>query len=287
MKVYSKLVMTCLIGLSVMAGAMVSGGATASAQDREITQLTDNLYRFRNNAHVGVFLVSEAGILVADSIDKEVAEWLKGELASRFDVPVTYLVYSHHHGDHASGGEVFADTAEIIAHRNTASHMEGVVPADAMPDTVFDETAVIDVGGHMVELFYLTPSHSDSLIGVHFVDQGAVFAVDIVSVRRLPFRTFGDSYLPGLIEGLDRIAAKEPEILIPGHGPTGVLQDLLDYRGYVVLLREKVAKAIEAGMTVEEAVEAIDMSDYAEWSQYEAWGRENIEGMYRLLSDED
>ena len=31
-------------------------------------------------------------------------------------MPVKYVIYSHSHGDHASGAAVFADTARIIGH---------------------------------------------------------------------------------------------------------------------------------------------------------------------------
>ena len=33
------------------------------------------------------------------------------------------VVYSHHHRDHASGGDVFADTAKFVGHANMRSHL--------------------------------------------------------------------------------------------------------------------------------------------------------------------
>jgi glyoxylase-like metal-dependent hydrolase (beta-lactamase superfamily II) len=38
-------------------------------------------------------------------------------------VPVRYVLYSHHHFDHASGGDVFAETATFIGHENM---LEGI-----------------------------------------------------------------------------------------------------------------------------------------------------------------
>jgi glyoxylase-like metal-dependent hydrolase (beta-lactamase superfamily II) len=35
-------------------------------------------------------------------------------IAERFGKPVRYLIYSHDHADHISGGEVFSDTATIV-----------------------------------------------------------------------------------------------------------------------------------------------------------------------------
>ena len=51
-----------------------------------------------------------------EPIGTEFATWLKGELASRFKVPVKCVIYSHHHWDHGSGASVYADTARIIGH---------------------------------------------------------------------------------------------------------------------------------------------------------------------------
>ena len=64
-----------------------------------------------------MFLVTSEGIILADPISTDFARWLRAEFARRFDVPVRYVLYSHHHWDHASGGAVFADTAELVGHR--------------------------------------------------------------------------------------------------------------------------------------------------------------------------
>lgn len=99
--------------------------AAAPAPVREITQISGDLYRVRNNAHYTVFLVTPEGIILGDPISTDAATWLKGELAERFKVPVRYVVYSHHHWDHAAGGAVFNDTAELIGHEN----MPGAIQA--------------------------------------------------------------------------------------------------------------------------------------------------------------
>ena len=68
--------------------------------------------------YVSVFMVTPEGIVLVEPIGMEFATWLKGEMASRFHVPVKYVIYSHSHWDHASGGAVYADTARFIGHEN-------------------------------------------------------------------------------------------------------------------------------------------------------------------------
>lgn len=55
---------------------------------------------------------------MSDPINRDFARWLKSEIATRFKVPVRYVLYTHRDWDHASGGVVFADTAEFVGQQN-------------------------------------------------------------------------------------------------------------------------------------------------------------------------
>jgi glyoxylase-like metal-dependent hydrolase (beta-lactamase superfamily II) len=73
---------------------------------------------------------------MSDPINRDFARWLKGEIATRFKVPVRYVLYTHRDWDHASGGVVFADTAEFVGHRNMLTALappagNPALPADA------------------------------------------------------------------------------------------------------------------------------------------------------------
>jgi glyoxylase-like metal-dependent hydrolase (beta-lactamase superfamily II) len=105
--------------------SIVTLAAGAAAQQppptRGIVNITGQLFRAQNNNHYTVFLVTPEGIIMSDPINREFARWLKAEFASRFKVPVRYVLYTHRDWDHASGGVVFADTAEFVGHRNMLS----------------------------------------------------------------------------------------------------------------------------------------------------------------------
>lgn len=106
-------------------------GAADGAPEREITNVTGDLYRFRQIRHIGMFLVTPQGIVVVDPTNSELAGWLKEQLDKRFGLPVKYVIYSHSHNDHASGGEVFAETATFIGHENMLANLER--PPDGAP----------------------------------------------------------------------------------------------------------------------------------------------------------
>jgi glyoxylase-like metal-dependent hydrolase (beta-lactamase superfamily II) len=115
----SRTIRRILMGVvAVLVTASQALGQTAAAPRRAIEHVSGGVYSATNNNHRTVFLVTPEGILMGDPINADFAKWLKGEMASRFKVPVRYVVYSHHHWDHASGGEAFADTAKFVGHAN-------------------------------------------------------------------------------------------------------------------------------------------------------------------------
>jgi len=112
---------------------------------REIIQITPDLYRAHEGNWYTIFLVTPAGIVLGDPINLNFARWLKTELDMRFpQQSVRYVVYSHSHYDHASGGEVFAATATFVAHENMLRNMDGRYPH--MPGDMWDRNSngVID-----------------------------------------------------------------------------------------------------------------------------------------------
>jgi len=119
----SRILMGLVAVLGIASEAPGQVPPAAQAPRRSIEQITGGVYSATNNNHRTVFLVTPEGIILADPINAEFSRWLKTELAVRFKVPVRYVVYSHHHWDHASGGDVFADTARFVGHANMRSHL--------------------------------------------------------------------------------------------------------------------------------------------------------------------
>lgn len=272
---------------SIVAGAVaVLAAGTVAAQEapkREVTQVAGDLYRFRNNNHYSVFLVTPAGVIVTDPINADAAKWLEEEIGKRFSQPIKYLVYSHDHADHIAGGEVFADTAVVVAHEKAKPHIVGEGRPSAVPQVTFSDRMTIELGGKTVELVYLGLNHSDNTIVMHFPAERAVFAVDIVARNRLPFKDFPNAYIEPWIESLKKLEAMDFDILLPGHGEIGSKADVTAHRRYIEELRAEVLAQIRAGKTVEEIKQLVSMAAYKDWGSYADWQPLNVEGMYRHL----
>ncbi|HVY65669.1 MAG TPA: MBL fold metallo-hydrolase [Gammaproteobacteria bacterium] len=143
-----------LAALALVAGSFTGPGVAQQAQRppavrpapaREIIHVKGDLYRARNGNWYTAFLVTDAGIILADPINTDFAKWLKADLDTRFPgKPVRYVIYSHSHFDHAEGGGAFAATATFVGHENMLRNLDGRYPH--MPGDMVDrnDNGVID-----------------------------------------------------------------------------------------------------------------------------------------------
>jgi len=281
---------------------------TAPGPVREIINITGNLYRARNDNHFTVFLVTDEGVILTDPINADFATWLRDELAARFDATVRYVLYSHHHWDHASGGAVFADTATFVGHATMPGILGGLpenaAPLDTdgdgalsreeatgafaanfdtfdrdgdgrlsgadinaeihPPDTLFDDSLTVELGGGTVELIHPGAVHSSDAAVALFPEERALFVVDFVNAQRLPGSlapTTFDEYdaAIGTLEGLDF------DTLLPGHGDTGTRASVAEYRQFLRDVRLAVQDGIDAGQSLEQLQATVALDQYSGW----------------------
>ena len=115
-----------------------------------ISHISGDAYRATVDNHGTVFLVTSEGIILADPIGPGMGEWLKEEFDRRFGVPVRYVVYSHFHWDHGSGGGIFADTADFVGHANMLTHLAMPPEPTTLADVVgqYAPFAALDANGN-------------------------------------------------------------------------------------------------------------------------------------------
>ena len=279
------------VGLGCSLGALLLvflvPWASAQAPVREITQITGDIYRFRNSNHYSIFAVTPEGIIATDPINAEAAQWLKDELGKRFATPVKYLIYSHDHTDHSSGGEVFADTAIVVAHDNAKAVILAKRHPTAAPQVTFSDRLSLELGGTVLELSYVGRNHSDNSIVMRFPRERLLFAVDFIPVESVAFRDFPDAYIDEWIESLKRVELMDFDVLVPGHGPLGKKAHVRQFREYMEDLRNAVLEYAREGKSLEEMKQLITLPKYEKWAGYQharpelRWFPLNIEGMYR------
>ena len=267
-------------------GLMIIPATDLRAQEakRSIEQVKGDVYRFQNDFHFAMFVVTDDGIVVTDPINADAVNWLKAELADRFDQPVTHMVLSHSHADHAAGGEAWGDI-EVIAHDNAKVHIEAGEVQTAMPTETFADQHTFSLGGKDFELTYLGEGHSDDLIAMVVRPENVAFVVDVVSPKSVPWRDFPHTDINGMIEQIKTVEALDFEIMAPGHSVIGTKQDATDVRVYIEEMRDAVKTALAKGQSEAEIIASDIGADYKEWTAYETWRDLNIQGMIRWLKE--
>lgn len=222
-----KIVKSLIIGL--LAQAAMAGAGYAQAQTQrapfETTKIAEGVYQFRYGGHNSMFVVTPQGVIVTDPISlrrPEAAVAYLAEIRKITQAPIRYLIYSHSHFDHSSGGKVFKDAgAIVIAHENARARLAKVSRPDiVVPDQIVHDRHRISLGGVTLDLIYLGRNHSDNSLVMLLPKERIVFAVDWATPgNAISPLAYGDADLPEWREGLRRLAALDWDRMIGGHGP--------------------------------------------------------------------
>lgn len=265
----------------LMACGMLAFASHAQEAKRSIKKVAGDTYRFQNNFHFSFVVVTNDGVVVVDPINAEAAGWLKENLSTITDKPVTHLIYSHSHRDHASGGKVYVDAgAKVIAHANAPAEIDGVTP-----DERFDDKKTLLIGSKTFELTWLGEGHGKDLIAVVVRPENVAFITDAASPKRLPFRDMPRSNIDDWIDQVKVIEGLDFEIFAPAHGNIGKKEDAADVRIYMETLREQVLDGLKSGKSVDELVASIKLEEYKDWLAYDRFRDPNIRGMARFLTE--
>ncbi len=204
--------------------------------------------------------------------------WLRTEIEKLTDQPITHLIYSHSHHDHAAGGTEYGDIANVITHANAPEDLDLVEPtirfSDQMSFTQGDKT---------FELTWLGPGHGVDLIATVVRPDNVAFVVDAVSSKRLFYRDFPGADVDDWIEQVRRVNSLDFEVMIGGHGAVGVKADVAEAVNYLEELRATVLAGLRAGQSVAELRASIRLERYRSWQNFDQWRELNILGMARHL----
>jgi cyclase len=242
----------------------------------EVVKIADGLDLIKGAGGNVAVLHGPNGSLVVDSQvparGKEVLE-----TATRIGgKPVSTLINTHWHFDHAGGNEFFGRAgATIVATATTRKRLATdqyteafkmttpASPAVALPTFTADE-AEFHVGNETVHLSAVPPAHTDGDLIVHFTTHDVIHTGDLFSNGFYPnIDASSRGWIGGMIAAADRILklAKPTTKIIPGHGPMGTPSDLEAFRAMLITLHERLAPLLDAGKTTNEVVAAKPTSD--------------------------
>lgn len=200
--------------------------------------------------------------------------------------PITHLINTHWHFDHADGNEwLHAAGAKIIAQANTKKYLSEVQRVEdwdynflphsrgGIPSEVFTVDHKLKLNGASIGLKHYGPAHTDSDISVTFAESNIVHVGDTFWNGIYPFIDYSTGgSIDGMIAASDaNLAATTADtIIIPGHGnPVSNRAELQGFRDMLVAIRDNVAKLKKQGRSREETVAAKPTAAFdAKWGQF-------------------
>jgi glyoxylase-like metal-dependent hydrolase (beta-lactamase superfamily II) len=294
----------CLCCLGSAAAAASSGWLSprqAYAEARGIVSLIKDsaatspitTYKLRHNisvlegsgGNIAVLTGSDGKVLIDAGIRVSRPQLTKA-LADIGADPVTHLVNTHWHFDHADGNEwLHAAGARIIAQDNTRKHLAGIQRVEdwdynflplgpgGVPSEVFSKTHTLKLNGASINLKHYGPAHTDSDISVTFAEANVVHVGDTFWNGIYPFIDYSTGgSIDGTIHGAEATlaATTDKTIIVPGHGqPVSNRSELQAYRDMLVVIREKVAAMKRQGRPLGDIVAAKPTAVYdSKWGQF-------------------
>ena len=184
-----------------------------------VGRVARNLYWVTDGTYQAAFLTTSDGVVLFDApptighnLQRAIDEIANANGVSN---KVAYLVYSHHHADHAGASSLFGKDVVRIGHEETRRLMlRDGDPARPAPSETFADRRTLKIGGERIELAWHGSNHTPDNTFIHFPEHHALMLVDIVNAGWVPI------YLANLSEDIPGyVAAPATALTYPLEDP--------------------------------------------------------------------
>ena len=287
----------CLSGFALLAAL-----AAQQTNGRRARELAPGVFYWQGDrqtqrqTNVG-WVVFGDYILVIDANFPWGARDILPEILGSSGKPIRFVFNTHYHADHAYGNVVFAETGATVvcteacteeSRRKGPSDVQNQAKDRATEPLVhaslqFQDRLVFDDGGHRVELIRTGPAHSKGDAVAWLPKEKILFAGDLVVNWELG-NNVGDSDADHAkwVRELDRLAAWNPTVVIPGHGVPGNLTTLQGQRAYLAAMLDGVLAGIRSQKTADQIAAEIDLSQHQPFGADPRRTASQVKTMHRL-----
>ncbi len=226
----------------------------------------------------------EDGVFLIDDQFAPLFPKIQAAIAALSKQPVRIVFNTHWHFDHVGGNLPMAESgALLVAQDNVRKRMsveqvmklfDKTIPAaphKALPVVTFASEVTFHVNGDDVTAVHLPNAHTDGDAALKFAKANVLHTGDCMFNGGYPLI---DVTSGGSIDGY--IAAQEKMLslidehtkIIPGHGALATRADLVASHQMLKSVRERIAKLVHEGKTMEEAIAAKPTADLdGKWGQ--------------------
>lgn len=202
------------------------------------------------------------------------AEALGGAIAATGAPQPSYVVNTHHHGDHTYGNCHFA--APVVSHADcrraalaVGHQLELIWPETQYGDVTitgasltYTDRMTLHTAGTEVELIHPGVAHTVGDSIAWLPHRRIVFTGDLVFEGGTPFLLFGS--VSGSLRALELLRALGAETVVPGHGKVTDPAAFDRTERYVRFVAEAAEKNHAAGRTPLQAAQETDLGEFAE-----------------------
>jgi len=293
-------------GASAYSG--ISGLDTKAAKSDKAplvtTSLGNNIHLLSGDGANVVAISDDRSVLLIDSGTADRVTELAQHIYQLAQRPVTTVVNTDCHPDHAGGNAYFSSfgvtiiaqtsTRERIAAQyraalksyaanNHSSFKVAVSPWSAaveseasqkyavrgIPTVAFNDSLTIDIDTEELHFFHFGVAHTDGDTVVLFEKANIIVLGEIFPGNRYPWIDFASAgSLPGLIETLDRVLriSDEKTRIVPAQGAVVHKAELQRYRDMLTTIQHRIKALLESGATASDVLAAAPTSSFdREW----------------------
>jgi len=206
----------------------------------------------------GGIVAGRAGVVLVESFASgSGARWMAEQAMRLTGRAPTHVVLSHYHSDHTgglaavSGGDV--DTVVTAATRDLARERNPGVAVEALADAVVLDGRrpwEIELGDRSL-IVVPRRGHTESDVSIEIPDARAVFCGDLVWNGMFP--NYVDAIPSRLTREVRIMRAAGATTYVPGHGPLADAAALDRYLGLLDHVEAAARRALERGMSAEDA----------------------------------
>jgi glyoxylase-like metal-dependent hydrolase (beta-lactamase superfamily II) len=243
-----------------------------------VTKLRGNISMLEGSGgNIAVLTGAEGKLLVDAGIGVSRPNVLEA-LNSVSKEPVKYLINSHWHFDHTSGNEwLHKAGAKIIAQDITRKHLSTTTRVDdwnytfpplaagGLPTTLFKTEHTHYFNGEKIAVKAYSPAHTDGDSSIFFPHANILHVADTFWNGYYPFIDYSTG---GSITGMIKAAKMNMDsttnetIVIPGHGPIGNRQQLIEFHEMLSAIHATIAALKKQGKSLEEVLAAKPTAPY-------------------------
>jgi len=285
---------------------MITNRASGVSESSGMRVIAPGVYVYQQpdgwcRSNGGLIVDADSAIVVDTQFTRDLNDAYHTAVRGVTDKPVSYVVNTHHHGDHCYGNHFFPEALTVCHERCLAQQIRlgqpnptvlkamfprydfsGVVWTRA--DITFSQRMVFQHGQREVRLLHYGTAHSVSDIALHLPAERVVFCGDLLFNKNTPLgleTSFGN-----WLKALDALLELDALYYVPGHGPVSGPEGVEDLQGYIRLIWREAKKRYDRGIPSHEAALDIDVGEFRNWATPERV-LANVERLYYEFRGEE